>query len=84
MTRRKVFILLASAAGYIGIGMLLAYGFTNHDNNTPLWLGALLVVAGALLLGMYISARGDTKADAPAERPASSSGNITDLPPQQK
>jgi peptidoglycan/LPS O-acetylase OafA/YrhL len=73
MAKRRVFLNLAAAAGYIGLGMLLGYTFSDKTTNTGLWLGSLLVVLGAVLLGMYISARSERGR---AETGASSSGNI--------
>lgn len=57
MGRRRLFLYLAAAAGYIGIGLLLGYALGDQANNTPLWLGIILVLLGAILLGMGISAR---------------------------
>ena len=74
MTKRRLFLNLAAAAGYIGIGMLLGYAFSDKTNNAALWIGILLTLLGAVLLGMYISSR-----DQPREHTkddASSSGNI--------
>jgi drug/metabolite transporter (DMT)-like permease len=63
MNRRSLFTWLAAASGYTGIGMLLGYSFGDKANNTPLWLGALLVLLGALLLGMYVSSREGSPSD---------------------
>lgn len=80
MAKRKLFLYLASAGGYIGIGMLLGYALGDHTTNTGLWLGILLVILGAVLLGMFISARSEPSE--PTEPPRSSSGNISDVPPE--
>lgn len=60
MARRRLFLDLAAAAGYTGVGMLLGYVFSNTTTNTALWVGILLVLLGAVLLGMFISARHET------------------------
>ncbi len=57
MARRKLFTWLAAASGYTGVGMVLGYMFSDKANNTPLWVGGLLILLAALLLGMYISSR---------------------------
>jgi drug/metabolite transporter (DMT)-like permease len=57
MSKRKLFLSLASAGGYIGLGMLLGYVFSDRTTNTSLWVGILLVLLGAVLLGMYISSK---------------------------
>lgn len=59
MSRRKVFIWLAAASGYTGIGMLLGYSFSDKTSNTAMWLGLLLILLAAIVLGMYISARAE-------------------------
>lgn len=55
MNKRKSYILLAVASGFTGIGMMLGYSLGDSASNTPLWLGALLLLLGAVLLGMAIS-----------------------------
>jgi F0F1-type ATP synthase assembly protein I len=78
MSKRRLFLFLASAAGYIGLGMLLGYVLSDQTTNTPLWIGIVLTLLGAILLGMFISARAVTGAityDSPRE---ASSTNSTD------
>jgi drug/metabolite transporter (DMT)-like permease len=53
--------------------MLLSYTFSDKTTNTGLWLGSLLVLLGAVLRGMYISARSE---HGRVDSEASSSGNI--------
>lgn len=74
MTKRRLFLNLAAAAGYIGLGMLLGYALSDKTNNAALWLGILLALLGAVLLGMSISSR--TEPREPTKEDASSSGNI--------
>jgi Na+-driven multidrug efflux pump len=69
MSKRRLFIFLASAAGYIGIGLLLGYVLSDQTTNTPLWLGIVLTLAGAILLGMFISAREDRAATTDSSEP---------------
>jgi drug/metabolite transporter (DMT)-like permease len=78
MARRRLFRYLAAAAGYIGIGLILGYALSDQATNTPLWIGVVLTLLGAILMGMFISARDDT---APAA-PASSSGSPSGYPPE--
>lgn len=80
MGRRRLFIYLAAAAGYIGIGMLLGFALGDQMNNTPLWIGIILVLAGAVLLGMSISAR-ETAVPDVNSTDVSSSGKTTGYPP---
>lgn len=68
MSRSHLFRWLSSATGYIGIGMLLGYALGDKTNNTPLWIGILLILCGALLLGMFISSRGDHRVRVDSER----------------
>lgn len=56
MKKGKLFKYLAAASGYTGIGMVLGYVLSDQVSNTPLWVGGLLVMLGAILLGMTISA----------------------------
>lgn len=57
MTKRRLFIWVAAAGGYIGFGMILGYLLSDQANNTPLWVGGILLLLGAVLLGMFISSR---------------------------
>jgi drug/metabolite transporter (DMT)-like permease len=61
MQKRQLFMWLAAASGYIGIGMVLAYTMTDKVKNAPAWLGAVLVLLGSILLGMYISSARELK-----------------------
>lgn len=57
MSSRKVFIWLAATSGFLGIGMMFGQAIGNSTDNTPLWIGGGLVILGAVLLGMAISAK---------------------------
>ena len=57
MNKAKMYIWLAAASGFTGIGMLLGYTLGNATENTPLWVGAMLIILGAVLAGMAISSR---------------------------
>jgi ABC-type Mn2+/Zn2+ transport system permease subunit len=63
MHRRQLFMWLAAASGYIGLGMVLAYTMTDKTTNIPAWVGGVLVLLGAVLLGMFISSRPEVKED---------------------
>lgn len=77
MSKRRLFIYLAAATGYIGIGMLLGYSFGERTINTALWIGILLVLISAVLIGMYISARNDNRSfKSAADTQKSSSGQV--------
>ncbi|HET6924332.1 MAG TPA: hypothetical protein VFH39_00695 [Candidatus Saccharimonadales bacterium] len=85
MNRRRTYLWLAAASGYTGFGVIVGYLLSNHTSNAALWLGIVLLFLYAVLLGMYISARGDARRGNLQENrgpQASSSGNITDLPPK--
>lgn len=63
MVKRKLFLYLAAASGYVGIGMLLGYSLSDKATNTALWLGIVLVILCSILIGMYISAREPLRGD---------------------
>jgi F0F1-type ATP synthase assembly protein I len=89
MSKRRLFLFLASAAGYIGLGMLLGYVLSDQTTNTPLWIGIVLTLLGAILLGMFISARAVTGAityDSPREASSTdpTSSNQTTRPQEEK
>ncbi len=56
MTRKNMYTWVAAVAGLIGIGIILGYGLGNRTSNTALWIGGILVLVGAVMLGMAISA----------------------------
>ena len=55
MEKRKLFKYLAAASGYTGLGLILGYVLSDQATNTPLWIGVVLTLLGAILLGMFIS-----------------------------
>lgn len=71
MRRRRLFLWLAAAAGYVGLGMLLGYLLGDKTNNNPLWIGGLLVLCAAVLLGMFISAQDEPRVQIEPERATS-------------
>jgi drug/metabolite transporter (DMT)-like permease len=56
MTRKILYTWASAITGLIGVGMLLGYGLGNRTSNTALWIGGILVIVGAILVGMAISA----------------------------
>lgn len=70
MAKRRLFMYLAAASGYTGIGLMLGYVLSDQATNTPLWVGVALTLLGAILLGMFISAREDKPSVKPATPPA--------------
>lgn len=83
MARKRLFYYLAAASGYLGIGMLLGYALSDQTTNTPLWVGIVLTLLGAILLGMGISARTEPEKTARQED-SSSSGSLGAYPPEGK
>lgn len=69
MKKGTLFKYLAAASGYIGIGLVLGYVLSDQVSNTPLWVGGLLIVLGAILLGMTISS-GAAVTNKPDARPS--------------
>ncbi|MGI9027303.1 MAG: hypothetical protein ACR2FM_00435 [Candidatus Saccharimonadales bacterium] len=57
MNKKKLYSVLSAATSLIGIGMLLGYSLANGTSNTPLWVGGLLILLGAITLGMTITSR---------------------------
>lgn len=57
MNKKKLYSSLSAIATLIGVGMLLGYSFANGTSNTPLWVGGILILLGAVTLGMMISSR---------------------------
>lgn len=49
--------MLSAATSLVGIGMLLGYSLANGTSKTPLWVGGILILLGAVTLGMTISSR---------------------------
>lgn len=46
---------LGSAAALIGLGMILGYNLSEGTSNTPIWIGGLLILLAAVLVGMSLS-----------------------------
>ena len=61
MNKAKLFLSLAAASGFTGLGMVLGYTLGEGIKNTPLWVGGLLIFLGAVMLGMFISASSGDK-----------------------
>ncbi len=59
MNQYKLYLALAQAAGYIGAGSLLGANLSKDGSNTAFWIGGILVLLGAILLGMSISAKSE-------------------------
>lgn len=57
MKSAKLFLQLAQLSGYLGFGMVVGANLSEGTSSTPLWIGGILIVLGAILLGMHISAR---------------------------
>ncbi|MGI9027894.1 MAG: hypothetical protein ACR2FM_03605 [Candidatus Saccharimonadales bacterium] len=60
MNNKRLYSALSAATSLIGIGMLLGYSLANGTSKTPLWIGGLLILLGAVTLGMTISSRSVT------------------------
>jgi peptidoglycan/LPS O-acetylase OafA/YrhL len=69
MHKRQLFMWLAAASGYIGLGMVLAYTMTDKTTNTPAWIGGVLVLLGSVLLGMFISSQSEKRHSTTTDRP---------------
>lgn len=57
MNKVKIYTNLAGIAGLIGIGMMLGHSLSQGTSNTPLWIGGILILLSAVLIGMSISSR---------------------------
>ncbi len=57
MNAFKLYINLSIISISVGIGMLLGANLADGGSNTPYWVGGILVLGGAVLLGMAISSR---------------------------
>lgn len=57
MNKKKLYSLVSGAITLVGIGMLLGYSLAKGTSKNPLWIGGILIVVGAVILGMSISAR---------------------------
>lgn len=61
MKKKKLYSVLSAATSLVGVGMLLGYSLANGTSKTPLWVGGILILAGAVTLGMTISSRDVTE-----------------------
>ncbi len=61
MNKKKLYSVLSAAASFVGVGMLLGYSLANGTSKNPLWFGGLLILLGAVTLGMTISSRDVTE-----------------------
>ena len=55
MNTVKLYRYLASVAGLIGVGMILGYSLGQGTTNTPVWIGGILILLAAVVLGMSLS-----------------------------
>ena len=63
MNLKKLYQYLAAASGLIGLGMLLGHGIGNGTSTTPQWVGGILILLAAVLVGMSISTGKPAKQD---------------------
>jgi type IV secretory pathway VirB2 component (pilin) len=61
MKKKKLYSVLSAATSLVGIGMLLGYSLANGTSKTPLWVGGILILLGAVTFGMTISSRDVTE-----------------------
>lgn len=55
MNTTKSYRLLSIVSLSVGIGMFLGHSLGQGTVNTPLWIGGILILLGAVLLGMSLS-----------------------------
>jgi drug/metabolite transporter (DMT)-like permease len=55
MSKKQLYKVLSTVAGLVGIGMILGQSLSNGTTNTAGWVGGILILAAAVLFGMYIS-----------------------------
>lgn len=77
MQKRQLFLWVAALGFYTGLGMVLGFVLSDQAQTAPAYIGALLILLGAILLGMYISSTRE-----PRPEDTSSSGASAD-PPRQ-
>ena len=61
MNQSKMFMILAQISGLVGLGMLAGASLANGSSSTPQWIGGILILGAAVLLGMAISSRSSSK-----------------------
>ncbi len=61
MKKKKLYTVLSAITSLVGIGMLLGYSLANGTTKTPLWVGGVLILLGAVTFGMTISSREATE-----------------------
>ena len=57
MNAFKLYLNLSLVSINVGLGMFLGANLADGTSNTPYWIGGILVLGGAVLLGMAISTR---------------------------
>lgn len=57
MNTVKFYTNLAAIAGILGVGMFLGHSLGQGTSTTPQWIGGVLILLAAVLLGMSISSR---------------------------
>lgn len=55
MSRKQLYKTLATVSGLVGVGMIIGHSLSSGTATTAIWLGGILILAAALLLGMSIS-----------------------------
>ena len=55
MSKKQLYKLISTVAGLIGIGMVFGHSLGNGTANTAMWIGGILILAAAVIFGMYLS-----------------------------
>ena len=66
MTKKQLYKLISTVAGLVGIGMIFGHSLGNGTTNTAVWIGGMLILAAAVIFGMFLSINDhakQTKAD---------------------
>lgn len=59
MNKSTIYAWISAVSGFIGIGMILGANLANGTSDTPLWIGGILILLAAIILGMAITSRAD-------------------------
>lgn len=59
MDTLKLYVSLSQLGLYTGVGALLGAILGGGDSNTPYWIGAIMIIVGAVFLGMSIATKRD-------------------------